>query len=237
MNKPDVNELIGDALSNMTGKKPDAAPVVKVEDPPAPVVKKDDTAPVVKTDVTPPAALFGKPAKKPDEKSDDHADPSLPSDAQIATWPQHGQKAVREMRERIKNLNAELAQVKAKPATVDNKEEFEALKKQASDLQDIVDRVALEQSPRFKLKYATPKQTIMNQVKAQLKAFEVDEAIAEQAAALPPKERLALLKQHAEDLAPALFNSLGRLDELEAERTAEIEKSAEARRQDQVAMQ
>jgi hypothetical protein len=159
-------------------------------------------------------------------------DPDLPTEAQIAAMPLVPQKAMRDMRKRLDNMNVELADLRKKAQTPANTEEIAAVKKQAEELQAIVDRVALQESPRFRERFEAPKRALLDQIKGYLKQAEVDESIGEKALGMTLKERLALLSEHSDDLKPLLIPLFAQIDSLDQARASELTKSSEARKLD-----
>jgi hypothetical protein len=242
-----VKSLISEQASKMTsGRVTDGAPAPVVTPAVTPEVKVTPAAAVVTATpskvVTPPDSLFGKKEPVQVTPAAPAVDPDLPTDAAIATMNPSAAKAAKAMRARIEVQNAKIAELEKRPVTADNTEKLTALEKSNQELQDLVDRVALEQSPRFKDRFEIPKQKAIAEAEGYLLAGETDPArikelkdVIQQAIGLPLKDRIALIKEHAEDLQSLVIPALAKIDQLDQMRSSELAKSADARKADQIA--
>lgn len=213
----------------------------KVVDPGATHVepaKKPDAKAATGPSGIPDILLGGKnPAdSKPGEKASGEVDQELPDDDTINRYPPNISKAMKSMRARIEEQNKKLAELSARKPEGADPEAFTKLQEEHERTLAALEKLNLEQSPRFQLRFERPKQQVLAQIKDYLKEAGVEEAevdgIAKKAMTMSLKERVSFLSEHASDIKEAILPMYVELDRLERERAAELSQSREAIKRD-----
>lgn len=215
-------------------KKPDdPAPGAKPEVKPEGEKKADD--PVVKP-VTIPDGFLPAPKKPVEGSPAPEADiPEMPAipDAEVEKMPPGNKLAIANLRKWGEGLAKQLKELKKNPPTGGNTEEVTALKTQLEQVTTQLERMDLQASPRFNLKYEKPIASIMDRIKKYMADSGVeDTTVADEAAAMPLKERLAMLKENMEDISPVLIPLFEQMDQLKEQRTAELNNAKTTLEQD-----
>lgn len=204
-------------------------PIPATPPPPAPAAKPS-------SGISVPPELLGKTGLPPVTTPDPRPAP-VPDEAAIAKLPQSQQNVVRQMRDHIKTLENKLTEAEKRTATPANEDAIKSLKQQLEETQAELDRVALERSPRFSLKYEQPKQALLGQIKDYLVDLGVaeDEAkkIAADASRMTIKDRIAALTAASPDAGPALIPLFAQIDAIEKQRVAELNQAKQARERDE----
>jgi len=186
--------------------------------PPAPPAPADDGF-----EMPPPSA--------PDELFEDPKPaPALadegPTDEDLKKWDPKQAETFKNMRLELKDARETIKTQKAGLPSPETDLRLKEAQASLAEAHETIARLNLSEDPRFKAKYDNQKGFLVNAIKEQAKALEINEGIVDILAQLPLRDRLAMINREAPTLKEVALPLFTQLDMLNNQRANELQHAS-----------
>lgn len=210
-------------LDPVPGSKATPDPVVPAQpDPaappaPAPAVKPDEKDDFVMPPPTAPDELFDPPAPPAPAPADDGV-----TDDDLAKWEPKQAETFKHMRLQLKAAQEALKAKGTNQPSPEADQRLTEAQKALAEAHETIARLNLSEDPRFKAKYDAQAGFLVNAIKEQAKALDIDDGLVDVLAKLPLKDRLAMINRQAPALKEVALPLFTQLDMLNNQRANEL---------------